>query len=106
MNWYVCKEFDEIFWVEAENDNDAMEKASLYNGVVVRKLTEDEISEFYKRNTTMTLDQICESIAITSRHVTTAKLMRLHEETEQYLREMHELAWQLVEASRPKDDEL
>jgi len=54
----------------------------------------------------MTLDQICESIAITSRQVTTAKLMRLHEETEQYLREMHELAWQLVEASRPKDDEL
>jgi len=45
MNWYVCKEFDEIFWVEAENDNDAMEKASLYNGVVVRKLTEDELSE-------------------------------------------------------------
>jgi len=45
MNWYVCKEFDEIFWVEAENDNDAMEKASLYNGVVIREATEEEIFE-------------------------------------------------------------
>ena len=39
---YLCKEFDETFLLEAENDNDAIEKASLYNGVVIRRLTEYE----------------------------------------------------------------
>jgi len=53
----------------------------------------------------MTLDQICESIEVTSRQITTARLMRLHKESEQRLKEMHELAWQLVEATRPKDNE-
>ena len=45
MNWYLCKEFDEIFYIEAKNDDDAMEKASLFNGVVIRTLTEDELLE-------------------------------------------------------------
>ena len=53
----------------------------------------------------MTIDQICESIETTARLLTTDKLMYHHEKAEQRLKQMHELAWQLVEATRSEDDE-
>ena len=53
----------------------------------------------------MTLTQICASIALTLNEMDTAMALQQPKHAEQCQKEMHELAWQLVNATRPKDDE-
>lgn len=45
MNWYICQEFDELFWMEAKNLSDAQQNAAIYNATVIREATEEEIFE-------------------------------------------------------------
>ena len=45
MNWFICQEFDELFWMEAKNLRDAKQKAALFNAVVIREATEEELFE-------------------------------------------------------------
>lgn len=52
MNWYICQEFDDPFWMEAKNLSDAKQKAALFNGVVIREATEEEIFEIGVGNLT------------------------------------------------------
>ena len=48
MNWYICQEFDELFWMEAKNLRDAQQNAAIYNATVIREATEEEIFERYE----------------------------------------------------------
>lgn len=45
MNWYLCQEHDELFWVEATDKAEAETKAALYNAVVIREATPTELTE-------------------------------------------------------------
>ena len=42
MKKYLCKEYDELFVIEAKNMSDAIECAALWGGVVIKELGENE----------------------------------------------------------------
>ena len=43
MNWYLCQEHDELFWIEATDKAEAETKAAICNAVVVREATPTEL---------------------------------------------------------------
>ena len=43
MKVYLCKEFDELFVLEAEDMNDAINGASIWGGRVIRELDPSEV---------------------------------------------------------------
>jgi len=45
MNWYLCQEHDELFWIEATDKAEAAHEAALYNAVVIREATPTELTE-------------------------------------------------------------
>ena len=45
MNWYLCQEDDELFWIEATDKAEAETEAALYNAVVIREATPTELTE-------------------------------------------------------------
>lgn len=45
MNWYICQEDGDLFWMEAKNLSDAQQNAAIYNATVIREATADELFE-------------------------------------------------------------
>lgn len=45
MNWYLCQEHDELFWIEATDKAEAENEAALYNAVVIKEVTPTEFTE-------------------------------------------------------------